>query len=237
LSAGETVTLPPTETEAKLYASARAFAEIERAEEIAGWRVVERRTVCLRDTYWDTPDLRLGRQGCTLRVRELDGAREAELTYKGALRAEATASASRSRTEIVVPAPAGSTPAAWARLPAAAPVLDALRDSGAARGLRPDLVLVNPRREIVLRHAGGADEADEAVLTLDTVEIERQPYRRRYVEIELRRGSRTAMDTLVAAAAQRFGLRPARLGKVAAARVWQMRRAAHERQETDRAAR
>jgi inorganic triphosphatase YgiF len=208
----------PTEIEAKLAASRRAFAAIAGADEIGGWRVVQTRTVDLRDAYWDTQDRSLGRAGCTLRVREIDGAPEGELTYKGPAAAPTGATGSSMRVELIARAAAGSTPRDWERLPAAAPILAALRRmsvDGQLQQLRPDVVLRNPRREMVLRHDG-----DEAVLSLDEVTIEGHPYRRRYVEIELRRGSRAALDAVAAAAAGRFGLRPARKGKVQAAREW-----------------
>jgi hypothetical protein len=214
----------PVETEAKLRASARAFRQLERLEEIDGWRVVERRRVSLRDTYWDTPDRQLGQAGCTLRVREQDGGPQAELTFKG--RPGDGAGASRSRTEITVVAPSGSGPEQWRRLPAARPVLDSLRRLGVTSGLAPDLVLLNPRRELVLRRHWGDTEAtreatpDEAVLSLDEVRIEGRPYLRRYVEIELKRGSQAPLDELVEVVATRYGLPATYEGKVQSARAW-----------------
>jgi inorganic triphosphatase YgiF len=205
----------PVETEAKLRASQRAFREIAPLDEVAGWRVVDRRTVQLRDSYWDTPDDRLLRAGCTLRVRELDSAPEGELTFKGPASPAASAGASQARTELIATAPAGSDPAEWHALPGAAPVLDALQKWQAGSALRPVVVLLNPRRELVLRHG-----QDEAVLSLDEVRIEGQPYCRRYVEIELKRGSRAALDALSLAVQHQFHLRPSRRGKVQAAREW-----------------
>jgi hypothetical protein len=205
---------PPCEVEAKFVGSQRAFRALEQLDEIDGWRVAERREVRLRDTYWDTPDRRLGAEVRTLRVREMDGAATGELTLKG--RPE-----DGGRTEETVAAPAGSGPGEWARLPGAEPILDTLRRLGVIDRLRPDVVLLNPRRELVLRR-GDAEE----VLSLDEMRIEGQPYRRSYVELELKHGDREGHDALVRAIAGRFGLRPSGLGKVHAARRWLERRAA-----------
>jgi hypothetical protein len=103
----------------------------------------------------------------------------------------------------------------WAGLPAATPVLAALRTLGATEALRPDIVLLNPRRELVLRRNGS-----EVVLSLDEVRIEGKPYCRRYVELELERGSHATLQELVLAVEGRFRLRQARRGKVRAARRW-----------------
>ena len=266
MSSPHDVGAAPLEVEAKLRGSRRAFDALEQAAqagEIAGWRVVDRRAVRLRDTYWDTPDRRLASRGCTLRVREVlalggaqhpaksrapqrpagestvpgaeqrIGARAAELTFKGQVGYTPTSLAG-SRPEVTAATPAGAGPADWVHLPAAQPVLAALRTAGgpAAPGapdvlarLRPDVVLLNPRREFLLRQEGGdAGGSGQAVLSLDEVRIEGQPYRRRYVEIELKRGHRSALDRLVRAAAAQFGLRPSRTGKVQAARAWLARR-------------
>jgi inorganic triphosphatase YgiF len=209
----------PIETEAKLRASLRAFREIEPLADVAGWRVVARRTVRLRDSYWDTPDDRLLRADCTLRVRELDGKPQGELTFKAPKEAALAHGASQSRTELVAAVPAGSGPKQWATVDAARPILAALTQRGAAGALRPVVVLLNPRRELVLQQNG-----NEAILSLDEVRIEGQPYCRRYVEIELKRGSRAALDELSASVLQQFRLQPARLGKVQAAREWLARR-------------
>src|SRR5262245_8770396 len=109
----------PVETEAKLHASRRAFADLNGLEEVAGWHVSARRDVDLRDAYWDTPDGRLARSGSTLRLRELrhlgsdqgDGL-VAELTLKGPVPREAGSgpAAVWSRTELTVAAPPGSGP-------------------------------------------------------------------------------------------------------------------------------
>jgi inorganic triphosphatase YgiF len=191
----------------------------------------------LRDTYWDTPDGRLARAGCTLRVREQrlagaaagaasdhggavqEGDQAAELTLKGP--AGGVDGAVWSRTELSVTAPAGSGPPEWARLPAARPILEALERLGALEGLRPDVVLRNPRREIVLERNG-----NQAVLSLDEVAVEGAPYRRRYVEVELTRGSPADLDPLVEALLAGHALRPSRRGKVQAAREWLARRRA-----------
>ncbi|MGH2369442.1 MAG: CYTH domain-containing protein, partial [Chloroflexota bacterium] len=196
--------------------------------------------------YWDTSDRRLARAGCTLRVREQaagrpptgDGqladepkgpgwggpgehasARKGELTLKGPSSHQdgrgRAAPVSWSRTELTAEAPAGSGPQEWARTPAAAVIVAALRRLDAAEGLRPDVVLLNPRRELVLRK-----DADEAVLSLDEVCIEDQPYCRRYVEIELKRGAHATLETLAQSIAAQFRLRPSRRGKVQAARAW-----------------
>jgi inorganic triphosphatase YgiF len=214
----------PTETEAKLRASARAFQEIERLEEMGGWRVVERREVRLRDTYWDTPERALGAAGCTLRVRELNGAAEGELTFKGAVRsfsgrAGRKSETSGSRLERTVKAPAGSGPREWAKLPGGKRLLDDVRKVADGAPLEAGVVLLNPRKELVLRRG-----RDEAVLSLDDVAIEGEPYRRRYVEIEHRAGAVPALEALVDHVRKRFRLRPARAGKLQAAREWLSRR-------------
>jgi inorganic triphosphatase YgiF len=207
----------PVETEAKLHASRRAFAALAEAPEVAGWQVLERRDTSLRDTYWDTPDGRLARAGSTLRVRQSGSDPRGELTLKGPVPREAGSGSpgAWSRTELSVAVPAGSDPTAWATIPAAQPVLDALRRLGVASGLRPDVVLLNPRRDILLRLG-----EDEVVLSLDEVALEGAPYRRRYVEAELKRGRAQALDSLVEALVRRFGLRPSRRAKVQAARDW-----------------
>jgi len=204
----------PREIEAKLSGSIESFRALERLEEIAGWRVVERRSVRLRDSYWDTPDHRLGRAGCTLRVREMDGAPVGELTYKGVPE-------DGGRTEENACAPIGSGPREWEHLPGtdAKQIVTALREQGVLAALRPDLVLLNPRRELMLRK-GSAEE----VLSLDEVRIEGQPYLRRYVELELKHGSREDHDALSRALQERFHRRPIKTGKVHAARQWLERR-------------
>jgi inorganic triphosphatase YgiF len=211
--------LEPIETEAKLRASLRAFREIAPLEAVAGWRVIARRTVHLRDTYWDTSEDRLLRADCTLRVRELDGKPQGELTFKAPKEPALARGASQSRAELVAAVPAGSGPAQWATVDAARPILDALAQRGAAGALRPVVVLLNPRRELVLQQNG-----NEAILSLDEVRIEGQSYCRRYVEIELKRGSRAAVDELASAVQQQFRLQPAQRGKVQAAREWLARR-------------
>jgi hypothetical protein len=222
----------PVETEAKLHASRRAFADLSGVAEVAGWRVSARRDLDLRDAYWDTPDGRLARSGSTLRLREQrrrgsdrggqegDGT-EAELTLKGPVPREAGSgpAAVWSRTELTVAAPPGSGPAEWAGIPAVRPVVDALRRMGALDGLRQDVVLDNPRRELVLERDG-----DQAVLSLDEVALEGAPYRRRYIEVELKRGTPAAIDGLVDTLTSRFRLRPSRRAKVEAARDWLARR-------------
>jgi inorganic triphosphatase YgiF len=205
----------PVETEAKLRASVRAFRQIERCKEIAGWRVAARRAVRLRDTYWDTADDRLLRAGCTLRVREMNGAPGAELTFKGPAGPRSTVGGSQARLELTAEVPAGSGPDRWAASGAARPGLAALRQVAGDEALQPVVVLLNPRRELALRRG-----ASEVIVSLDEVGIEGQPYRRRYVEIELKRGSREELDILAAAAQRAFGLRPTQRGKVQAAREW-----------------
>lgn len=207
----------PVEVEAKLHGSQRAFRALAQAGEIAGWQVGQEHEVYLRDTYWDTPDQRLGRANCTLRVREQNGATEAELTLKGPVaghRGPALA-----RTELTAAAPAGSGPPEWAGLLSARPIWRVLQEAGVAPDLRPDLVLLNPRRELVLQRDGS-----EAVVSLDEVRLEGHPYRRRYVEIELRRGPRDVFDWLVEDVADQFRLRPASAPKIQAARAWLARR-------------
>ena len=198
----------PREIEAKFDASQATFRALERLEEIDGWRVIERRSTSLRDSYWDTPDHRLGRGECTLRVRELDGAPEAELTFKGKpLRG--------ARTEETVSVRAGTSPRQWQRVPTARPILEALRAVAPLTQLRQDVVLLNPRRELVLKR-GNAYE----ILSLDEVQIEGHPYAKRYVELELKRGPRAGHDALTHALATRFNLRESTKGKVQAAREW-----------------
>jgi inorganic triphosphatase YgiF len=203
--------------EAKLHASKPAFHALAKATTITGWQMEEQREVRLRDTYWDTPDHRLGRANCTLRVREQDGARQGELTFKGPVAGDR--GLAHTRTELTVAAPAGSSPADWADLPPAEPIWRALEGIGAAHTLRPDVVLLNPRRELVLRQGSG-----EVVLSLDEVRIEGHPYVRRYVELELKRGPREPFDHLVHAVAEQYRLRPAAVPKVQAARAWLARR-------------
>ena len=204
----------PREIEAKLSGSIESFRALERLEEIAGWRVVERHSVELRDAYWDTPDHRLGCTGRTLRVRAMDGAPVGELTYKGAPE-------DGGRTEENASAPAGSGPRDWERLTntEAKQIVTALHEQGILAALRLDIVLLNPRRELVLRKG-----ASEEVLSLDEVRIESQPYLRRYVELELKHGSREEHDALTHALQERFHRRPIKTGKVHAARQWLERR-------------
>ncbi len=213
----------PVETEAKLHASRRVFAALADAPEVAGWRVAERRDTALRDTYWDTPDGRLARAGSTLRVRQNGRDPRGELTLKGPVPREAGSGApgAWSRTELSVAVPAGSGPPEWAAIPAARPVLDALRRLGASGGLRPDVVLLNPRRDLLLRRG-----EDEVVLSLDEVALEGAPYRRRYVEAELKKGQAQALQSLVETLVGQFGLRPSRRAKVQAAREWLARQPA-----------
>jgi hypothetical protein len=216
----------PVETETKLHASRAVFDALSGLETVEGWRAVERHDVRLRDTYWDTADRRLSRARGTLRVRETDGAPQAELTLKSPAPGPTSPTSPTSptetgsvkawtRTELTATVPAGSDPDAWAGLAAAAPLLAALRRLGVVGGLRPDIVLLNPRREIVLEHDGSG-----AALSLDEVAIEGAPYRRRYVEIELKRGPVAALERLVQALVARYRLRPSRQAKVEAARRW-----------------
>lgn len=285
----------PLEIEAKLHASQRLFQALVADPAIGDWQVVEQRAVQLRDTYWDTPDHRLARAGCTLRIREQQvaaapgatatpprptgaphtppasgpgdqneacgppnsppsGAPWVELTLKGPVATHAVPTIlpgqarrqrhppadardlsrardaraslravpplSRTRTELTVAVPAGSGLPDWARLPAVQPLLASLqevigKELNVTDALRPDVVLLNPRRELVLRRDG-----EEVVLSLDEVRLEGRPYCRRYVELELKHGARSALDELVHEFTQRFRLRPARYGKVDAARRW-----------------
>ena len=205
---------PPREIEAKFDASLATFRAIEGLEGIEGWRVVERRAVRLRDSYWDTPDHRLGERECTLRVRELDGAAKAELTFKGKPERGG-------RTEETVSIQAGSGPRQWQRTPAARPILDALRPLTPISALHQDVVLLNPRRELVLRKG-----RSEEILSLDEMRIEGQPYVKRYVELELKRGPRAGHDALSRALAERFGLKESTGGKVQFAREWLNRKRA-----------
>lgn len=199
---------PPREVEAKFDASLATFRAIERLEELDGWHVTERRSVNLRDSYWDTPDHLLMRRGCTLRVRELDGSTEAELTFKGPPE-------DGGRTEETVSIRAGSGPRQWQRVPAARAILDAVRELTPLAALRQDVVLLNPRRELVLRK-GRAEE----ILSLDEMRIEGHPYVKRYVEVELKHGARAGHDALTHALAERFHLKESTKGKVQRARDW-----------------
>lgn len=216
---------PPTEVEAKFYGSERAFRLLSDKVTIADWWVVQRRQSALRDTYWDTPERRLQGAGWTLRVRETDGGADAELTLKGPV--DRAKGASTARTESTVAVPAQSGPREWVKLKDAAPIVEQLRELGMldeqlgpSAALVADLVLLNPRRDLVLRLY-----ENEAVLSLDEVSIEGHPYRRRYVEIELKRGSRDMLDMLAHMVAERYSLRPSRQGKVGAARAWLANRA------------
>ena len=202
----------PREIEAKFGASVGVFRKVAGLEEIAGWRVVERRSVRLRDAYWDTPDHRLGREECTLRVREMDAEPVGELTFKGKPEGGG-------RTEETAAVRTRSGPAQWRRVAEAREIVGALRELGVLGRLRQDIVLLNPRRELVLRK-GRAEE----VLSLDEVRIEGYPYTRRYVEVEQKAGSREGHDALARALAECFGLKESKTGKVQAAREWLARR-------------
>jgi hypothetical protein len=123
------------------------------------------------------------------------------------------------RTEEIANVRAGAGPSEWASVRKAKPIVDALRELGVLDSLRQDIVLVNPRRELVLRK-GRAEE----ILSLDEVRIEGHPYVRRYVELELKRGTRATHTALVRALAGRFHLEESKTGKVQAARDWLSRR-------------
>jgi hypothetical protein len=196
------------EVEAKFEASAATFRALEDLETIEGWRVVERREVRLRDAYWDTPDQRLGRDGRTLRVRELGGAPVGELTLKGRPRGGA-------RSEAIASVPVGSGPADWQRIGEAAGIVEALRSFGILDNLRADVVLINPRRELVLERRGATE-----ILSLDEVRIEGHSYVRCYVELEQRRGTRAGHRSLARSLASRFALRESTGGKAQDARAW-----------------
>lgn len=232
----------PIETEVRLRGSQRAFRALAAAAVINSWRVVARRRVRLRDVYWDTPDHRLAALGITLRVREpmlepaaLPAAERvarpsAELTLKRPAERPAPGAASHQRYELTAPVPLGTGPREWQHLPAARPITAALRDLGVLDDLYPDLVLCNPRHELVLRRdARRAGRSEEVVLSLDEVTIEGAPYRRRYVELELARGHRAALEELAARVQERFGVRASRTGKVQAARRWMARRGSDAR--------
>lgn len=207
----------PVETEIKFRASRRAFAALESLSALAGWQVVARRDGSLRDTYWDTPERALEKAGCTLRVRQVDGGPGVEFTLKGPVGPVVPGRIGRQRTELSVQLEeaAARGPSMWSTLPAARPVLDALEPLGVVERLRPDIVLLNPRRELILQR----DDA-EVAMALDEVRIEGRPYVRRYVELELTRGPHEALDALADAATHLAELRPARQGKVQAARAW-----------------
>ena len=90
----------PVEIEAKFRASLRAFAILGNRDSLGEWQVVERRGVALRDSYFDTADAALGRQSCTLRVRQNNEDAAAELTLKGP--AAVTPEGVFARTELTV---------------------------------------------------------------------------------------------------------------------------------------
>lgn len=56
------------------------------------------------DTYWDTAGLDLRRKGCKLRVRQLDGAAQPVLTWKGASRRGKDGAKRRQEVEVPLPA-------------------------------------------------------------------------------------------------------------------------------------
>lgn len=209
----------PVEIEAKFRASLRAFAILGDRDALGDWHVVERRSVALRDSYFDTPDAALGRQRCTLRVRQNGDDTVAELTLKGP--AAETPEGVFARTELTVAVPAGTQPPGWAGLPGTGPVIEALRVRGVTGidGLVPVAVLRNPRRDVVVANGDG-----RVVVSLDEVTIEGESYRQRFVEIEAEAGGAPAVRAVADIIAGLSPMRPARTGKVTAARAWLARR-------------
>lgn len=209
----------PVEIEAKFRASLRAFAILGNRESLGEWQVVERRGVALRDSYFDTADAALGRQSCTLRVRQNNEDATAELTLKGP--AAVTPEGVFARTELTVAVPAGTLPPAWAGVPGTGPVIDALRLRGVTGidGLVPVAVLRNPRRDLVV-----ALGESRVVVSLDEVSIEGEVYCQRFVEIEAERGGAPAVRAVADIIAGMSPMRPARTGKVTSARAWLARK-------------
>ncbi len=227
----------PVEIEVKLRASRQAFAVLAEASAFGPWRVVEQTEIRLRDTYFDTPDHSLARQRCTLRIRSLDGDAIGELTLKGPSGnapsgpSDADENTGRmsegimARTELTAVMPVGVPVHEWGAVVEARPVIDALRARGIAYpgDLADGAVLVNPRRNLRLRRTTNnvhpIDYA-EVVLSLDEVRLEGHRYVRRYVEIELVRGAPETVTEVSALLVGMTRLRPARSGKVQAARAW-----------------
>ena len=213
----------PIEIEVKLRASRQAFADLAKASALGPWRVVEQTEIRLRDTYFDTPGHALARQRCTLRIRSLDGEAIGELTLKGP--AGDTTGGPLARTELTAAIPVGIPVHEWDTITEARPVIEALRVRGIAYpgDLVGGAVLVNPRRNLRLRrdtNAGHAHDHAEVILSLDEVRLEGHPYLRRYVEIELVHGAPEAIMEVSNLVAGMTRLRPARSGKVQAARAW-----------------
>jgi len=213
----------PIEIEVKLRASRQAFADLAKVGAFGPWRVVEQTEIRLRDTYFDTPGHALARQRCTLRIRSLDGEAIGELTLKGP--AGDAPGGPLARTELTVAIPVGIGVHVWDTITEARPVIEALRIRGIAYpgDLVGGAVLVNPRRNLRLRrdtNAGHAHDHAEVILSLDEVRLEGHPYLRRYVEIELVRGAPEAIMEVSNLVAGMTRLRPARSGKVQAARAW-----------------
>lgn len=225
------------EIEVKLRASRQAFAVLAEAGAFGPWRVVEQTETRLRDTYFDTPGHGLARQRCTLRIRSLDGDDIGELTLKGPAgnapggpseanaHIGATGEGIMARTELTAAMLVGVPAREWGSVAEARPVIDALRARGIAYpgDLAGGAVLVNPRRNLRLRrHAntGAPDDYAEVILSLDEVRLEGHPYVRRYVEIELARGAPEVVTEVSNLVAGMTRLRPARSGKVQAARAW-----------------
>ena len=207
------------EIEAKFRASQRAVAVLGDREALGDWQVVERRMIALRDSYFDTPDGALARQQCTLRVRQNGDDPVGELTLKGP--AGETPEGVFARTELTVAIAAGTAPGAWSAMVGTGPVLDALRARGVAdaASLVPVAVLRNPRRDLVV-----ASGEARAVVSLDEVTIEGETYRQRFVEIEAVTGGAPTVRAVANAVLALVAMRPARTGKVQAARAWLARR-------------
>lgn len=203
------------EREAKFHASGSVFKVLADCEDLFGWTAVERRMSALRDIYWDTPDRRLLRQSCSLRVRERAGEVGGELTFKAPRAAAAAANAVLERLEMTVSVRSGAQPADWSESAGGRAILERVAGFGELQALIPLLVLLNPRRDITFRK-----DPSSVVLSLDTVEIEGRPYRRRFVEIEMIEGVHAEFALLVERVRDQYRLRPSRSSKVEAAYRW-----------------
>lgn len=216
----------PVEIEIKFRASLHAFKVLGDRDAFGSWHVIHRETTALRDSYFDLASGDLGAQRCTLRVRQLNDASVGELTLKAP--AGSTAEGIFTRTELTVGIPATATPVHWLSLPETAPVRDALRIRGvnSVGSLVPVAILVNPRRDLILRRG-----AEEVVLSLDEVSLEGYRYVRRFIEIEARHGGGAAVQSVGEIVQSLVNVRPCFTGKVTGARAWLARNGARRLEE------